>query len=101
MVGNRNTCSRSAGNSEDVPCRNIKRPTEPTISVPLNVEMAGSSSLPSLFVKVGDIEGWSRGSRSAEVFKTVMTNDFRCNVKREEECYLAMRKERLRVETRL
>ena len=52
------------------------------MSAPLDVEMACSSSLPSLFDKAGDVEGWSRGSRSAEVFKTVMTYDSQYNIKR-------------------
>jgi hypothetical protein len=56
-----------------VACRKIKRPTEPTISDPLNVEMTASPSLPSLSDKLGDVERSSRGSRSTEPFRTAMT----------------------------
>jgi hypothetical protein len=52
--------------------RKIKRPTDPTISDPLNVEMAASPSLPSLSDKLGDVERRSRGARSDEAFKTAM-----------------------------
>ena len=57
---------------EDIPCRKMSIPTDPTMKDPRNVEMRASSSLLLVSERLGVGERPRRGARSADPLATVM-----------------------------